>query len=192
VSLLALQTLLVGVVLTGFRHAVRVPAESGANWTFHLAWSGDESPYLTGVKRAAMVVLAAPTVLLLLAGDVVVLGPRLALAHAAIGACQAVFLLEILFLKYRKLPFASSYVRSEDLKSVGPLYVVALSTTAVTFARFERAALASVPGAIAFVCTLAALIAVVRAFDASYRRMRFPIDLDEIPGGATQRFELTR
>src|SRR5207253_5597496 len=39
-SMLALQTLLIGVVLTGFRHRVRVPADVGANWTFHMAWSG--------------------------------------------------------------------------------------------------------------------------------------------------------
>jgi hypothetical protein len=191
-SLLALQMLLIGVVLTGFRHAVRVPAESGANWIFHLAWSGDETPYLTGVKRAAMVTLVAPTVLLLLLLDVFMLGARLAIVHAVIGAGEAILLLEILFLKFRKLPFASSYVRSEDLKSVGPLYVLALSTTAVTFAGFERAALASVAGAIAWLVALAVLFIVVRACDASYRRMGFPIDLDEIPSGTTQRLELTR
>ncbi|HJZ74020.1 MAG TPA: hypothetical protein VKE51_19910 [Vicinamibacterales bacterium] len=191
-SLLALQMLLIGVVLTGFRHAVRVPAEAGANWIFHLAWTGDETPYLTGVKRAALVALVAPTVLMLLVLDVFTLGAGLAVAHAAFGLGEAMLLLEILFLKYRKLPFASSYVRSEDLKSVGPLYVVGLSTTAVTFAAFERAALASVPGVVAGLGALATLVMAVRAYDASYRRMRFPIDLDEIPSGATQRLELTR
>src|SRR5262249_17669573 len=171
-SMLALQLLLVGVVLTGFRHAVRVPAETGANWTFHLAWAGDETPYLTGVKRAALVTLVAPTVLLLLAMDVFVLGARLAVVHAAFGGVEALLLVEILFLRYRKLPFASSYVRSEDLKSVGPLYVVALSTTAATFAAFERAAMASAPGAVAFLGALAALVMAVRAYDAACRRWR--------------------
>ena len=192
VSLLALQMLLIGVVLTGFRHAVRVPAEAGANWIFHLAWTGDEVPYLTGVKRAAMVTAVAPTLLLLVVVDVFILGTRLALTHAALGVGEAMLLLEILFLNYRKLPFASSYVRSEDLKSAGPIYVVALSTAAVTFAGVERAVLASAPYVIACLAALAALVAAVRAYDASARRMGVPIDLDEIPGGTTQRLELTR
>ena len=45
-GLFAVQFVLLGVVLVGFRHAVRIPAERRANWTFRLACSGDERPYL--------------------------------------------------------------------------------------------------------------------------------------------------
>ncbi len=38
VHLLAVQTWVIVAVLTGFRHAVRVPAEVGSNWTF--TWPG--------------------------------------------------------------------------------------------------------------------------------------------------------
>jgi hypothetical protein len=191
-SMLVLQTLLLGVVLTGFRHAVRVPAEVRANWTFHLAWSGDERPYLAGVRRAAISVLVAPTLLILLAADIVILGPRLASAHAAAGVCEALLLLEIVFARYPKLPFASLYVRSDDLKSVGPLYIGALLIFSAALAGVERAAFASAPGAVAFLAALAAMIAGVRALDASYRRLRLPIDLDEVQSGPTQRLELIR
>jgi hypothetical protein len=189
---LALQTLLIVVVLTAFRHVVRVPADVRANWTFHLAWSGDDRPYLTGVKRAAICVLIAPTLLLVFGWDVFILGPRVALAHSTAGACVALLALELLFVGYRKLPFASSYTRTEDLKSVGPLYVLATVVGSMALARLERAALASTPGEVAFVGTLAALIVGVHAADAARRRTGVPIDLDELPADATQRFELVR
>jgi len=191
-SMLALQTLVIGVVLTGFRHVVRVPAEVRANWTFHLAWSGDERPYLAGVKRAAMSVLVVPTLLLLFIPEAFILGPRVALAHSVTGMCVALLFMDALFVGYRKLPFASGYVRSEDLKSVGPLYVAAMLIGAVTLAALERAALASVPREVVFFGALVALLIGVRALDGSRRRARLPIDLDELPSGATQRLDLMR
>jgi hypothetical protein len=162
-----------------------------ASWTFQLAWSGDERPYLAGVKRAAMSVLVVPTLLLLFAGDLVVLGPRLAAAHAVTGMGVALLLLEMLFLNYRRLPFALGYVRSEDLNAVAPLYVLATLAGAVTLAGLERAALASVPGEAAFFGALAVLLISVHALDRSRRRTRFPIDFDERPSG-TIRLELMR
>jgi hypothetical protein len=45
---------------------------------------------------------------------------------------------------------------------------------------------------VAFFGTLAALIISVHALDMSWHRTRTPIDLNELPSGATQRFELTR
>ena len=191
-SMLALQTLLVGAVLTGFRHVVRVPAEVRANWTFHLAWSGDERPYLAGVKRAAMSVLVAPILLLLFVADVFIFGRGIAVAHAAAGAGVALLMMEVLFVSYRKLPFASGYIRSEDLKSVGPLYFAAMLIGAAVVARLERAALGSALGEVAFLGALAAMTIAVRAVDTSRRRIRIPIELDELPSGATQRFELMR
>jgi hypothetical protein len=191
-SMLALQTLLVGVVLTAFRHVVRVPADVRASWTFQLAWSGDERPYLAGVKRAAMSVLVVPTLLLLSVGGVLILGPRIAAAHAVTGIGVALLLLELLFLNYRNVPFALGYVRSEDLKAVGPLYVLAMLIGAVTLAGLERAALASVPGEVAFFGALVALLVSVHALDRSRRRTPVLIDFDERPSGTIQRLELMR
>jgi len=190
-SMLALQTLLIGVVLTAFRHVVRVPADVRASWTFQLAWSGDERPYLAGVKRAATSVLVVPTLLFLFVGDVWILGPRIAALHAVTGMGVALLLLELLFLNYRNLPFALGYVRSEDLKAVGPLYVLAMLVGAVALAALERAALGSVPGEAAFFGALVVLLIGVHALDRSHRRTRVPIDFDERPSGAI-RLELMR
>jgi len=191
-SALTLQTLILAVALTAFRHIVRVPAELRANWTFHLAWSGDERPFLAGVKRAALTVIVAPTLAILFLYGAFAFGPRFALGHLVAGVLLSWILIDLLFIGYRKLPFASSYIRSEDLKSVGPLYVLAALTGTVWFAEAERAAFGSVTSAVLFFGALVALGSAAHALDASRRRLRLPIDLDERPAGSTQPLELIR
>src|SRR6185503_1009701 len=41
-ALLAVQFVIVSALVVGFRHAVGVPADLGANWIFQLAWPGEE------------------------------------------------------------------------------------------------------------------------------------------------------
>ena len=53
------------LLVAGVSYAVAVPAEPAANWTIRMAWLGDERGYLAGVKRAAMVLVAALLTLLL-------------------------------------------------------------------------------------------------------------------------------
>ena len=60
-ALLAGQWLLLASVLSGFRHAVRIPAELRASTTFSLAWAGNLTPYISGVKRAGWIALVLPT-----------------------------------------------------------------------------------------------------------------------------------
>jgi hypothetical protein len=189
---LAVQTWVIVAVLTGFRHAVRVPAEARSNWTFHLAWSGDDRPYLAGVKRAGLLALMVPTLALLLAWHAAVLAPRLALEHLACGAAQALLLMDVLFIGYHKLPFASGYVRGDDLKAIVPLYVGAVLITSLALAAVERAALASATGAAVFFAALLAAIVTMHAVDVRSRRTRTPIDLDEPLGGTLHPLELMR
>jgi hypothetical protein len=188
----AVQTWVLAAVLTGFRHAVRVPAEVGANWTFHLAWPGDERPYLAGVKRAGLLTLVIPTLVVLFASHVVVMVPRLALEHVACGAAVAVLMMDVFFLGYQKLPFASGYIRTEDLKSLAPVYVMAVLLVSLTVAGLERAALASATGSVIFFAALLAAIVSVHAADVRRRRTRIPIDLDEALSGTIRALELVR
>src|SRR5258708_4375912 len=121
---LALQTSLVIALLVGFRYTVRLPADVRANWTFRLTWPGHESAYLIGVKRAASLGMVVPTLLALAPLHVRVLGSRLAVAHFAIGLLVGLLCQELLFMGFRQVPFASSYVPTGNLSFRGPLYVL--------------------------------------------------------------------
>lgn len=187
-GLLVMQPLLYGALLVGFRHLVRVPAELRANWGVQLAWRNRERAFTAGVKRAALLVLAAPAIALLAPLYAYVMGAPLALAHAALGLAGAVVLLEALMVSYEKVPFTCSYLPDERLKALGPIYGVAFIIGAVLFARLQHAALNGI--AVGWVVvTLAAAFVAARLL--ALTRTRMPaVEFDEAPAGSVQRLGL--
>jgi hypothetical protein len=185
ISILLLLSLSAGV-----SYAVTVPAAPAANWTIRMAWLGDERGYLAGVKRAAMV-LVATLLVLLLPLHIALLGPAAAVVHSLFSVLVAIVALDVLFLSYRKLPFACSYVPIENPKLVWPGGLACLLLVTYGFALAERWALHSAAPAIALGVTLGATALLVRAIDRARRRARWPVNLDERPAPATQRLGLS-
>lgn len=177
--LLAMQPLLYGALLVGFRHVIRVPAELRANWGFQLAWRNRDRAFVAGVKRAAIVALVLPALLVLLPLYVLVLGPQQALLHAGLGFAGAIVFLEVLMQNYDKVPFTCTYVPTENMKALGPIYTVAFFVGASMFARMQYATLQSGTPTRALL-TLAALFVIVRVI--SLKRARLPyVEFDEAP-----------
>lgn len=190
IAVFAVQTAFVALLVAGVRHAVRVPADLGANWTFQMTWPEDERGYLTGLKRAALVVVALPVVALLAPLHALALGPSLALAHIGCGILLALVLLEIAFLGYRHVPFASSYVPSGNAIGRSPLYLVAFLVATYAFAWLERLALASASGMLILGICMTLLLAGLRAASIWRHTTRVAIDWAELPASVTQRLSL--
>lgn len=187
--LLVMQPLLYGALLVGFRHVIRVPAELRANWGFRIAWHGRDRAFLAGVKCAAVVALVLPALVVLLPFFLFVLGPRMAFTHAALGLAGAIVLLEALMLDYHKVPFACTYLPSENMKALAPIYVIAFLGGASVFARIQNDVLQGT-SAIGPLIALSALFAVLRVM--SVRRTRLPhVEFDEAPA-TLQRLGLDR
>ena len=177
--LLSMQPLLYGALLVGCRHVIRVPAELRANWGFQLAWRGRDRAFLAGVKHAAVVALVLPALAVLLPLFVFVLGPRLALMHAALGFAGAIVLLEALMVYYDKVPFTCTYLPSENMKALAPIYAIAFLVGASTFAQMQYEALLGTR-AIRLLTTLAVVFAILRLM--SVKRGRLPsVEFDEAP-----------
>jgi hypothetical protein len=177
--LLSMQPLLYGALLVGFRHVIRIPAELRANWGFQLAWRGRDRAFVFGVKCAAILALALPAMAALLVFFAFVLGVRLALLHALLGLAGAIVLLEALMLSYDKVAFTCTYLPSENMKALVPIYAFAFLIGASTFARMQYDALYGT-GAIALALALAVLFAAIRV--ARVRRARLPhVEFDEAP-----------
>jgi hypothetical protein len=188
-ALLAVQPLVYGALLVGFRHLIRVPAELRANWGVQLAWRGRDRAFLAGVKCAAVVALVVPVLVLLLPLFVFVLGPRLALMHAALGLAGAIVLVEALLVTYDKVPFTCTYVPSEPLKALAPIYAITFLVGASLFARMQKDALLGT-GAASTLITLTVLFAILRVM--ALKRARPPhVEFDEAPAGL-QRLGLDR
>lgn len=177
--LLAMQPLLYGALLVGFRHIIRVPAELRANWGFQLAWRGRERAFLSGARHAAVVALVVPALAVLLPLFVFVLGPQRALMHALLGLAGAIVLLEALMLTYDKVPFTCTYVPTENMKALAPIYTIAFFIGVSWFARMQNDALLN-GHAIDALLTLAVLFAILRVW--SLKRTRLPsVEFDEAP-----------
>jgi hypothetical protein len=189
-ALLAGQSLLLGSVLSGFRHAVRIPAELRASSTFSLPWAGNLTPYISGVKFAGWTALVLPTLGGLFIWHVIVLGARLATLHLGVGLVASALLMETLFLRYRLVPFVSPREPSGELASRGVAATVVLLLVSFILALIERFALTSSAGYLTLVATMVGLVAGVRAFDRAWRPPAPLLDLDEPPPLATQRLDL--
>jgi hypothetical protein len=184
----AIQPMFYGALIVAFRHGIRVPAELRANWAFQLAWRDRTREFLTGVRRGALAGVVIPALLIVLPLFWYLLGFRLAVAHALLGFSGAVVMLEVLLFSYEKVPFACTYIPSENMKALAVFYVLIFLTGASAFARMERSALQDPIAAVRLLVLLGAIIAAVRV--ASGRRTaRPPIDFDEAPA-TTQRLGL--
>ncbi len=181
VRLLLVQPLVYGALLVGFRHLIRVPAELRANWGFQLAWQGRHRAFTEGVKRAAVVALVLPALAVLWPLFAFALGPRLAIAHAALGLAGAIVLLEAVMLQYDKVPFTCTYVPSEHAKVMAPIYTLAFFVGLSVFVRLQHAALAGT-GVVAVLVTLAVVFVVLRLILVMRPRVP-PVEFDEAPAG---------
>ena len=190
VAVLAVQLLFVSALAIGFRHSIRVPADLRAKWMFHLIRPAPHDVYLRGVKRAAVVKLVVPTLLVLLPFHLFALGRQVAVAHLAFGLLSGLVLREASLLEYRRLPFAANYVPNASLTTyVGPCVLVWLISV-YTVAWVEHVALRSISGTMAlFVVTLVSF-GVIRATDIWQRRNPGEADLDEIVDPPTIRLGL--
>jgi hypothetical protein len=191
-ALLAAQPMLIATVLTGFRHVTQIPAELRAGSTFSLALVSDAAQYLSGVKRAGWLAVAAPTLLALAIWDTATLGPRVALLNAGVGLPLSALAMETLFLRYRRVPFVSGYVPSADVKLVGVVFLASVLSGSFALAWVERTAFESAAGYVALLTVLLALLVSVRVFDRSAQGSAVALDLDEQPALPTQRLNLAK
>ena len=60
VYVFATQTISLAIMLFGFVHATRLPADVAANRLFRIAWIADGTRFVTGVRRAAMAAVVLP------------------------------------------------------------------------------------------------------------------------------------
>ena len=76
---------MLGILLAGLGHVLRIPADLRANRLFHLAWLGQKERYVDGVNRAAVFILIVPALLALFPAQAVLFGLPMAAAHALTG-----------------------------------------------------------------------------------------------------------
>ena len=104
-DLLAAPLALAYFFIVGIRFVLEVPTGVTANWVYKVIL--DRSPRETsGVARKIMLTFLAPAVILpCAAGYSWASGPRVGLVHAAYVLILSVLLMDIVLLRFRKIPF---------------------------------------------------------------------------------------
>jgi hypothetical protein len=109
-SLLAQPIVLAFVILVGIRTLVNLPASPPANWIFEVTDTGRTMRYVAGLKKAIFFRWLVPLFCLVFVFHLVIwdLGP--ALEHALFGLTVSGLGLEAFFYRFRKVPFACTYL----------------------------------------------------------------------------------
>jgi hypothetical protein len=188
VSVLSAQTIALAVLLAGFRHVMRLPADIRANRLFRLAWVAESSRFLGGVRRGAFVGIVLPAVVLLLPPHLYLFGTRLALMHAVSGCLLGAALISLMTFRTGQLPFVASYAPTRDLNTAGPVIFIGGLIAVSMFARLERFALANLESAALFWVGLTAILAPQLVFGRN-TQLDLPTAFD-VPAAGTTRLDL--
>jgi hypothetical protein len=186
---LSTQMIALAVLLAGFRHASRLPADISANRLFRMAWVADSGRFLAGVRRGALIGVVAPAIVLLLPPYIYLMGTRLALMHALTGFLVSAALISLMTFKPTQLPFVASYAPSGDLNTFGPVVLVGGMIAISVFSSIERFALGDMQSALILWGILAAA-AVLPQFAAGHNaQLDLPTAFD-VPAQGTTRLDL--
>lgn len=184
------QTLVLAILLAGFGHVLRLPADLRANRLFHLAWLGRKERYVDGVNRAAAVILLAPALLALFPVQALLFGLPLAGAHMLTGLLFWLVVIEAFAANRRMLPFANGYVRSADLNTKGPVIIITSLIGISLFNSVERAALGERRSALIFWLTLTVLLGALR-FHRRRRERGEAVEVPDVYPSEMARLDLT-
>jgi hypothetical protein len=190
IGLYGVQSMVLLLLIAGFRYAITVPAELKSNWMIQLAWNGDDREYLLGVKLAAVLVVLTLPLLVLTPLHLVLLGPVKGLVHSLWGFVLGLTVLELAFLGYRRFPFACTYVPAENMKLLWAAGFVSFLAVTYGFASLERQALQSSTGTAALSAALGVALFTVNATDRTQRREKAIVNFNEKPAPPTQRLGL--
>ncbi len=179
---LAQSLLLVLVLLGALRAVVNVPAALESNWVFRVTESEARGRYVAGLKKTIFVQWSLPlSALIFLAHLWLWKDGRAAFLHAVFCLVLSGLGVEVLFFRFRKIPFASTQVPGRlRLQTRGLPYLLGLLLLLSALSGLEKSLLGHPWRFAAFLLVSAALWAFLWVRNALYLRDN-PLVFDEEP-----------
>ena len=140
---LAQSILIVLVLLAAIRVVVDIPAALESNWLFRVTEAAERRRYVSGLKTTILLQWLLPLSILLFLVHAP-LWKNVATAGFHAGFCLALSALglEALFFRYRKIPFASTYVPGKlQLQIRGVPYLLGIIALLAVLANLDKALL---------------------------------------------------
>jgi hypothetical protein len=108
-DLLSIPFVLSFCIIVGIRLAFEIPSDLRANWVFAL-WIDPDTLETRPIARKVLLTFSLlPLIPICFAGSWILWGFGIALLHTTVFAACTVALVELLLLRFRKIPFTCSY-----------------------------------------------------------------------------------
>jgi hypothetical protein len=138
-NLLAIPIILSIALLLGVRGVVNVPLASEANWIFRFTEGEKRQHYFMGLKKGIFFFILLPLFAVLFVFFTFLWGWFYALLHCLYGLAAALILMEILFWRYAKIPFACLTVPGKaKLHVLWWFYAAAILIFTTQLSRIEK------------------------------------------------------
>jgi hypothetical protein len=162
VSILSAPFVLGFFVLVGARLGLAIPVEPKANWVFRIREPVDRVHAIGGVRAALLVIGVVPMVIVggLSAG--ILWDGWTALVHVTVCALMGWLLVELVLMRFDKLPFTCTYLPGKSgIMTLWPIYLQGFIAYSYTSAAAELALLGRPATMIKVLLVLVAAIAVL-------------------------------
>jgi hypothetical protein len=181
-SLLAGPLILSFFLLVGLRGLVSVPLSSEANWVFQLTEEDYHRPYFVGTKKAVFFLTLLPLFAAILPFYIWLWGVTAALLHFAYGLACSLVLLEALFWKYPKIPFACSPAPGKaNLHVLWAAYLGGFLVYVVWLDKLEQVLFQSPSAFLQFFILAGALLVTLELIQELWLYRRTPLIYEEEP-----------
>lgn len=108
-GLLSIPYLLAFCIIAGVRLAFEMPSDLRANWVFALWVDSERLPARSIARKALLTFALTPLIPLCLLTSWLLWGPQIALLHTIIFAACTFAFVELVLLRFRKIPFTCTY-----------------------------------------------------------------------------------
>jgi hypothetical protein len=177
-ALLEAPAILSFVAVAGLRSCFNVPYELAANWIFRIVDGGADA-CRTAIRKWVYVCGLLPLYLLMAIFEFAWFAPRVALSHLVFDMVTTGFLVEALFLRFRRVPFTCKLLRGKlQLGVFAVAYVYAFTTYTSTMGGLKQW-LARDPRHMGTFLIVSALLFGGILIDRSFRRRNSQLVFDE-------------
>jgi hypothetical protein len=169
-------------LLLGLRSVISVPVSLEANWVFRMTERPKILSYFTGLRKAILLMKLGPLFVLVFTIYAVLWDPRTSLFHSFYGLAVSIIVMEIIFIRYMKIPFACSYLPGNEKIQIYWLpYILGFLAYVNIAGWIELQLLRSPSGFIYFYGACLISIAGIRAYQVLFLYKRNKIQFEEEP-----------
>ncbi len=184
-TLLAIPLILSFFLLIGIRGVIQIPSVLEANWVFRLTEDRVKHHYFSSLRKLILFGALIPLFFLLYIFYTQVWDPVTALYHCLYGCAVSVVLMEVLFLKQRKIPFACSYLPGQErLQLFWLAYTFAFLGYVFILTAVENVLLRHPDAFPVFFGAVLILLAGIRVYQHQFFYKRTRILYEEVPAAA--------